>query len=145
MDFADILSQWEKNSGKGRNARAAGRDMEKMLNSYPPPEDLGGESRPAHAGRGRRTLKKMRPQDELDLHGLFEREALQALDRYIGRCRARGLKKVLIIHGKGKHSDRGPVLGKAVRNFLQRCPHTGEFGTASREDGGQGAVWVILR
>jgi DNA-nicking Smr family endonuclease len=145
MDFSDILSQWERRRGGEDNPGTGDQNMERMLDSYPPPAEREEESRPSHPGLGRRALKKMRPQDELDLHGLSEREAGEALTDFIRRCRLRGLKKVLIIHGKGRHSSRGPVLGKAVRDFLQRCPHTGEFGNASREDGGQGAVWVILR
>jgi DNA-nicking Smr family endonuclease len=126
MDFSEILEQWERRHGTGEIPGAAGEDR-------------------LPAKSGRRALKKMRPQAELDLHGLHEREALAALESFIRRCRARGLKKVLVIHGKGRHSSGGPVLGGAVRKFLERCPHTGESGTASREDGGQGAVWVILR
>jgi DNA-nicking Smr family endonuclease len=128
MDFSDILAQWERRSGADRV-----------------PVDGKDERESAPAGTGRRALKKLRPQDELDLHGLYQREALAALERFISRAHARGLKKVLVIHGKGRHSTRGPVLGKAVRKFLESCPRAGEFGTASREDGGQGAVWVILR
>jgi len=128
MDFAEILAQWEQR-----------KDSDKV------PDDRVEERESARPGLGRRALKKMRPQDELDLHGLYEREALEALKRFISRSHERGLKKVLVIHGKGRHSARTPVLGRAVRKFLESCPRTGEFGTASREDGGQGAVWVILR
>jgi DNA-nicking Smr family endonuclease len=128
MDFADILAQWEQRRGSDQV-----------------PDHLEEEREPARTGLGRRALKKMRPQDELDLHGLYEREALEALKRFISRSRERGLKKVLVIHGKGRHSAQTPVLGRAVRKFLESCPQAGDFGTASREDGGQGAVWVILR
>ena len=60
-------------------------------------------------------------------------------------ARARGLSKVLLIHGKGNHSPGQPVLERVVRNFLEKCPHTGAFGKADRKRGGQGATWVRIR
>jgi len=52
---------------------------------------------------------------------------------------------VLLIHGKGNHSPGQPVLERVVRNFLEKCPHTGAFGKADRAHGGRGATWVRIR
>ncbi len=87
----------------------------------------------------------MKPQDEIDLHGYTAAEALIELEAFLENARKRGLKKVLIVHGKGHHSQKGPVLRETVHTFLRRCPFTGMTGTPDRSLGGTGAVWVIIR
>jgi len=143
MSFAEILSSWEKRAAKRRAA------MEELLEKYPPNgEALACEregSGAAHAGERRRKLLALPPQDTLDLHGMGLCQALEATERFISACRARGLKKVLVIHGKGKHSRTGPVLAQGVRTLLEKSPQAGEFGMASPQEGGRGALWVLLR
>lgn len=90
-------------------------------------------------------FKHMLPQAELDLHGLREMEARQALQAFIDRCVAQGLEKVSIIHGKGNHSREEQVLVHVVREELEQNPHAGEFGFADGRHGGRGATWVRIR
>lgn len=90
-------------------------------------------------------FKHMLPQAELDLHGLHEVEARQALQAFIDRCVAQGLEKVSIIHGKGNHSREEQVLVHVVREELEHNPHAGEFGFADGRHGGRGATWVRIR
>ena len=59
--------------------------------------------------------------------------------------RRRGMRKGLVIHGKGNHSAEGSVLAPLVRDFLEMSSEIGEFGRAARKDGGSGATWFILR
>ena len=60
----------------------------------------------------RNYLLNMKPEAHLDLHGLHQDEAQDSLNRFITDCKARGYRKVLIIHGKGIHSSGSdPVLG----------------------------------
>ncbi len=146
MDFGEILERWEKAKASG----AEPVDMEAALKRYPP-ADQGGEAReketpprPAPSQRAG-SLKDLKPQAVLDLHGLSSAEAEEALDRFIRDSRARGLVKVLIVHGKGLHSPGEPVLERVVRSYLEKCPFTGAFGKAGREDGGRGASWVLIR
>ncbi len=149
MDFEDILNKWEKQkkrSGKGEK-------MDHWLDLYPPGTEAGQEknscSREAspqnNAAPGRRRLKNLAPQDVLDLHGANVREAEERCKDFLRESRRKGLKKVLIIHGKGHNSRNEPVLGKSVRRFLEQSTMAGEFGDAHRNLGGSGAVWVILR
>jgi len=146
MDFGEILKRWEK--GKARGEEPV--DMEAVLKRYPP-AGQGGEARergtPSRPDPSQRaaSLKTLKPQAVLDLHGLSSAEAEEALDRFIRDSRSRGLSKVLIVHGKGLHSPGEPVLGRVVRSYLEKCPFTGAFGRASREDGGRGASWVLIR
>ena len=70
-----------------------------------------------------------------------------ALNSFITDCKRRGLKKVMIIHGKGIHtSGTDPVLGKLVRSFIERDKRCGTSGhPKNKAEGGTGATWVILK
>lgn len=81
----------------------------------------------------------------IDLHGLTTDEAYSRLDSFVTECRKRGLRKILIIHGKGNHSETGPVLSGLVRSFIERDWRLGESGHPDKYDGGKGATWVIIR
>ncbi len=95
----------------------------------------------------RNYLINMKPEARLDLHGLHQEEAKAALDRFITDCKMRGLRKVIIIHGKGIHTTgTDPVLGELVRRFIEgdkRCGASGHPKT--KAEGGSGATWVLLK
>ena len=90
-------------------------------------------------------VKQMPCEASIDLHGLTREEADTRLHDFITECIRRGLKKVLIIHGKGNHSDTGPVLSHAVRSFIESDKRLGRFGFADKNLGGKGATWVLIR
>ena len=90
-------------------------------------------------------LKQMPCEASIDLHGLTREEAEIRLHSFITECVRRGMKKVLIIHGKGNHSDEGPVLSHAVRVFIESDKRLGKFGFADKNLGGKGATWVLIR
>jgi DNA-nicking Smr family endonuclease len=56
---------------------------------------------------------------------------------------------VLLVHGRGSHSkDQVPVLKEALRTWLATARfgrHVLAFATARPQDGGAGAVYVLLR
>ena len=140
MDFKEILDDWEK---KQAGRTSAGRlDMEELLSRYPPkePKEDHERSKPPQPRH-----KAQEPQATLDLHGMNSREAEQALENFMLECRRRGLQKVLIVHGKGHHSQGEPVLQGVVRRYLEKSPYSGAFGSAERKHGGRGATWVVLR
>jgi len=85
-------------------------------------------------------------QADLDLHGLTLREAWECLDDFIQAGRARGLRCVRVVHGKGYRSGaRGPVLKSAVNAWLRHHHDVIAFASARAIDGGTGAVYVLLR
>lgn len=101
------------------------------------------------------------PQDKLDLHGEYVDTALYTVETFINECRARGLSFVLIITGRGKHTEGGksPVR-ESVRQLLQDMegkkirnnPHNFRtlqkikfYEPAKPHDGGRGAFYVYLR
>jgi DNA-nicking Smr family endonuclease len=149
MEFGEILERWEKSrQPREEQPKAAGSraDMGAALERYPPAagaKDERNADEPRRENQPRRD--RLPPQAELDLHGLTAPEAEEAIEAFVRDARARGLSKVLLIHGKGNHSPGGPVLERVVRSFLEKCPHTGTFGKADRAQGGRGATWVRIR
>ncbi len=140
MDFEKILNRWENNS------KEENMSMERWLDKYPP--DAKKAVTPiSSTGKGavRKALLCMKPQAELDLHGLNTEEAIRRTNDFLITSKKRGLKKVIIIHGKGNHSKEGAVLKKAIRLFIEKSSITGEFASPGRDMGGSGATWVILR
>jgi DNA-nicking Smr family endonuclease len=95
--------------------------------------------------KDRAWLLDMPYEAEIDLHGLTAEEATMRLDQFVGECYKRGIRKILIIHGKGNHSEDAPVLSGMVRSFIERDYRLGESGHPDKKDGGKGATWVILR
>lgn len=105
-------------------------------------------------GLDRRIVRRLRRgefavQDHIDLHGLNREEARAAVGRFIKDAYARGLRCVLVVHGRGLRSkDQIPVLKEKLKAWLTR----GSIGTkvlaftsAQRHDGSTGAVYVLLR
>jgi DNA-nicking Smr family endonuclease len=86
-----------------------------------------------------------RVEDETDLHGLNASDATAHLARFLRGARARDLRCVRIIHGKGLRSGaRGPVLKNTVNALLRRADAVLAFASARPTDGGTGATLVLL-
>ena len=75
----------------------------------------------------------------------FIKEAYSALVTFFDDAVRREYQKILIIHGKGNHSQNGPVLARFVQKFLETHTHAGETGHPKGHDGGTGSTWVILK
>jgi DNA-nicking Smr family endonuclease len=84
----------------------------------------------------------------LDLHGQTAAGAQKALEQFLGAQRARGERCVLVVHGKGEHSPgRVGVLRGEIAAWLSQGAgsiHVAAFTTARDEDGGEGAVYILL-
>jgi DNA-nicking Smr family endonuclease len=90
----------------------------------------------------------------LDLHGLTQREAHDALGRFLRAAQAEGAKVVLVVTGKGgRAADRDPVVERGVlRRLVPQWLHAPEFrnlvvgfDAAHVGHGGAGALYVRLR
>lgn len=77
----------------------------------------------------------------LDLHGMTVREARKALYRFLQECQLREVRTALIVHGKGRE---GWLKGCLVA-WLPRLPEVLAFHSARPEDGGTGALYVLLK
>lgn len=105
-------------------------------------------------GIDRRLVKNLRRgeyaiQAHIDLHGLVQAEARVEVEAFLDESRTRGLRCVLIVHGRGLHSKENvPVLKERVRHWLSRgriARGVLAFASARPTDGGTGAVYVLLR
>lgn len=102
-------------------------------------------------GVGPDVVKKLRKrhwqvEDEIDLHGLTRDLARRVVDAFLRRSNKNGVRCVRIIHGVGYGSAGGePVLRGMVHSWLVQTAETVAFCVASRADGGNGALIVLLR
>ncbi len=78
--------------------------------------------------------------DVLDLHGFFPEQIQEVVDEFILNAISLKLKRLTIIHGKGKSK-----LKYLVRKELEKNPHVLDFGDAPPEMGGWGRTIVILK
>jgi len=85
------------------------------------------------------------PEGELDLHNLNETSARRMLIDFLAQAHRHGVRCVKIIHGKGLRSDAtGPVLKSVTNAFLRGRSDVLAFTSARANDGGTGAVYVLL-
>lgn len=130
----------------------AQESLSSWLDSHGTPDAGDREGEPGDPGRVRagkeaeaRRLKALKPEARIDLHGLKAAEAEASLAAFLEAASRRGLEKILVVTGKGIHSQGEPVLGKVARRVIETSPWAGRFGTADAASGGGGALWVILR
>ncbi len=85
-------------------------------------------------------------QDHIDLHGLNRHDAHQAVGRFVADAAAGGKRCLRIVHGRGHGSPgREGILRHLVRGWLSRSKHVLAFCHAPACDGGEGALWVLLK
>ncbi len=105
----------------------------------------------ARAGFQRKRIRRLKRgemayQSVLDLHGMRAHEASGSITEFISESSREGSDCVLIIHGKGYHSeDRRGVLKPLTINWLKDSPLVMAFCSAAPRDGGTGAVYVLLK
>jgi DNA-nicking Smr family endonuclease len=92
---------------------------------------------------------ELTPEARVDLHGLGRDEATRVVGRFIKDARSKSRLTVLIIHGKGAHSEGGiGVLEEACVEALTKggaAPYVEAFATAPARFGGRGAIVARLR
>jgi len=102
-------------------------------------------------GVSRQTLRKLRRgywdiQARLDLHGSTRDQARRELVEFLNRSREQEYRCVQVIHGKGLSSKgHKPVLKIRVGSWLAQIDDVLAFCQAMPEEGGSGAVMVLLR
>ncbi len=84
--------------------------------------------------------------NHIDLHGLRLDPAREAVMRFLKESQKLNARCVRIVHGKGYGSEgHQPVLKNRVRRWLTQCDCVLAFAEAPDNDGGSGAVLVLLR
>ena len=154
--FADVVGDVRPLSGRGRvlkppvpeprpASRAVAPEPRPLLCEEP------GSGRAADVSRA--ILASLRageppPDREIDLHGLGARAARAHLERELDLAHRDGRRCVLIIHGRGLHSESAPVLRDALPGWLSSEPLSRllmAFAGAPRALGGPGATLALLR
>lgn len=117
-DMAAVAA--EKAAG-GRTERP--RSLKALIRSYPP------------------------PQETLDLHGCTAMDAISKVESFVRTGRRKGLQTVLVIVGKGRHSEDAAVLPRVVRDQINKMKHRKLVLAWEWEKGSQsrsGAIIVYL-
>lgn len=115
------------------------------------PQEPLGLTHGAAAGLDKRTLGRLRRgmlpiEGTIDLHGLTQAEAYRSLHDFIALSQERGRRCILVITGKGSHSEG--VLRAAVPHWLNLPASRSlvlAFAYASPAHGGVGALYVLLK
>ena len=85
----------------------------------------------------------------LDLHGMNRQEARFALDEFLLESVRNSLSCVRVIHGRGRHSHKQQsILKDSIQRWLcsrRLGRHVIAYTSARRYDGGDGAVYILLR
>ncbi len=103
---------------------------------------------------------KVKPEGTIDLHGMSQDRAFSSLARYIEEAQRRGKRFILVVTGKGgqkskqgemSYSDYSSSRG-ILKTNVPRWLSQGElslrivsYHSANKEDGGDGALYVILK
>ena len=102
--------------------------------------------------------KKIIKIKSLDLHGYTLEDANKKIENFILENYQNGINKLLIVTGKGLHSDveKNPYVSKNlsilkysipefIRSNIELNKYINYFGEASIEDGGSGAFYIYLK
>ncbi|MBR9727262.1 DNA endonuclease SmrA [Shewanella intestini] len=82
----------------------------------------------------------------LELQALTLKQARQILIDEIPRCQYLGERNLIIIHGKGRNNKPFAALIKsAVAQWLTQLEQVQAFHSATKEYGGEGALFVMLK
>ena len=77
-------------------------------------------------------------------HAAANNPAAAATQRFLETNRG-AFRCVAIVHGRGLHSPGRAVIKDDVRALLRAHPSVLAYSDAPRDDGGSGAVYVLLR
>ena len=127
--------------------------VDSLSDHYIPAHEMesGEELLYLREGQSPNILSKLRRgfwvvQAQIDLHGLVSDEARLYVADFLNSCKKRNIRCVRIVHGKGLGSrNREPVLKHKLRNWLIQKDEVIAYAQAKPEDGGSGAVIVLLK
>lgn len=90
-----------------------------------------------------------KPQAEFDFHGmkiLTMSGVREMADEFIGKCKDRGLTKVLFVTGKGLHSKGGmPIIKPFLKKYLLEKSFVERVYEGRIDRGGSGTLEVIFK
>lgn len=123
---------------------APGEERKQSLPPLRPGEMIGID-----AGTGRRLRRGRLPiEARLDLHGMTQLQAHEALRIFLQAAVAVGRRCVLVITGKGDRLGEGGILRRRLPEWLNDPalrPHLVSITEAAPKDGGSGAFYIYLK
>lgn len=104
----------------------------------------------SRSGIQHKLLKNLRQgknpiEHSLDLHGLTIDQARAELLEFLGECQIANIRHAIIVHGKGYGSKGKPVIKPMVNRWLRQAGIVLAFHSAQAKDGGNGAVYLLLK
>lgn len=103
---------------------------------------------------------KLRPEGKIDLHGMTQDRAYEALCHYIEQAQSRGKRFILVVTGKGGRKSAYEEMSYAdydrnrgiLKSNVPRWLSQGQLASriisyydANQEHGGDGALYVVLK
>lgn len=149
----------EPRKRKAAKAKPAAKPVERPKPAPPaaPPPAVKPAKTPLVAGTSADTdartmlrLKRgrIRPEGRLDLHGMTQDAAWRALTGFVAHAQREARRCVIVVTGTGRYREGAGVLRAQVPKWLSVPPlrdHVIGFATAQPADGGDGALYVLLR
>ena len=83
--------------------------------------------------------------DQLDLHGYTQTQAMTELNRFLNHALSSSFKMLIVIHGKGQGSAGKAVLKPMVQHWLAQQESVLAWCPAQANHGGSGASYMYLR
>jgi DNA-nicking Smr family endonuclease len=111
----------------------------------------GDEPQYLRSGLAQTVLRDLRrgrwvTQGEIDLHGLNRDEARHQLAAFLAESLHQGRRCIRVVHGKGLGSpQKTSILRQLVRGWLAQRQEVLAYCQAKPQDGGEGALIVLLR
>ncbi|MCF6215220.1 MAG: Smr/MutS family protein [Emcibacter sp.] len=94
---------------------------------------------------------KVKPEGKIDLHGMSQDRAFDALTRYIEEAHRRGKRSILVVTGKGRQKTGAKgsgILRANVPRWLSQgalAQYIVSYYSANIEHGADGALYVVLK
>jgi DNA-nicking Smr family endonuclease len=157
--FSDLMSDVEPLTGGVKRAQPRSRKPSSTPRKEDPQPivfqrfDLGEEQAGLAPGIDKAHLTKLKgghfpPESKIDLHGLTAQKARIGVRDFLKQAWREKKRCVLIVHGRGHHSEGEAVLRQDLPNWLTQIG-VGEqvmaFSSALPKDGGVGASYILLR
>lgn len=135
-----------RDAARERHHDANPLTMPERIRELGPHDVLGHRKNGVQEGVYRKLrLGKYEVQDKLDLHRIKLREARTLVYDFIRHAHERGLRTVMITHGKGIHSPVPARLKSYVFHWLEEFDLVLAYHTARPEQGGAGSTYVMVR
>ncbi|MEM1364297.1 MAG: Smr/MutS family protein [Pseudomonadota bacterium] len=150
---AGSISEKVPGSGAGKAPFVKAEPKAPFLPSWQPPAQKATKMAKTQEPIDRKTKRKLSKgtlgvDARIDLHGMTQDEAHNALIGFIGMSYNRGHRMVLVITGKGLSKQGQGILRRAVPRWLVTPPlahWVNGHDVAASQHGGDGALYVRLR